>query len=479
MADYWTETGKCFSSLIEKPKMTEKLLKKPPPKYIYDIILNTMKKTNFPKGLLTDQEMDHKYFEADPHHKLAILQKVIDITRIVMSENFDIKTTNILKGEQPEKTNYFLQMFYKAATNGKDNSPLIQKYLENQSKKETKKKAESEMPNNFGNESKPKFENPNKTEKPKGMIQEGGADVDNDDGDDAEHNDRHGCAQVNGAVAALQILDVDGDGHVFGAVQHQVGQQVVVPDPHGLKDTHGNEGGLEHGQDHQEEGAEGSAAVDGGSFLDLQRQALDEAHEHEDSQSCAEAQVHDGDRPGGVQLQTVGGEGQGEHDHLEGHDHGEQAQVVEDPGKQAVHTGDVPCAHGGEQQDQHHRSDGNEEAEADGLHKGIVTKGHTLGVVVKAHEAVPAGKGEGIQVNGVVGLEGVDQRLKNGHDPDDTQQDEYNGKHLAQRGITAFHYCCTSLLRVAVSWARARAATNRKKTTALAWAAPCQFLLML
>ena len=181
MADYWTETGKLFGSLIEKPKMTEKLLKKPPPKYIYDIILNTMKKTNFPKGLLTDQEMDHKYFEADPHHKLAILQKVIDITRIVMSENFDIKTTNILKGEQPDKTNYFLQMFYKAATNGKDNTPLIQKYLENKASKETKKKAEPEMPSNFGNESKPKFENPTKTEKPKGMIQDDGADVGNED----------------------------------------------------------------------------------------------------------------------------------------------------------------------------------------------------------------------------------------------------------------------------------------------------------
>ena len=93
----------------------------------------------------------------------------------------DIKTTNILKGEQPDKTNYFLQMFYKAATNGKDNTPLIQKYLENKASKETKKKAEPEMPSNFGNESKPKFENPTKTEKPKGMIQDDGADVGNED----------------------------------------------------------------------------------------------------------------------------------------------------------------------------------------------------------------------------------------------------------------------------------------------------------
>jgi TRAF3-interacting protein 1 len=177
MSDYWSETGKMFGSLIEKPKMTEKLLKKPPPKYIYDIILNTMKKTGFPKGLFTAEEEDHKYFEADAHHKLDILQKAIDITKIVMNENFEIKCTNILKGEQPDKTNYFLQLFYKAATNGKDNSPLIQKYLEKKNKKE-QKKDESTMPSNFGNDAKQKNEPSIAMGKPKGMISEGGADVD-------------------------------------------------------------------------------------------------------------------------------------------------------------------------------------------------------------------------------------------------------------------------------------------------------------
>ena len=177
MADYWSETGKMFGSLIEKPKMTEKLLKKPPPKYIYDIILNTMKKTGFPKGLFTAEEEDHKYFEADAHHKLDILQKAIDITKIVMNENFEIKCTNILKGEQPDKTNYFLQLFYKAATNGKDNSPLIQKYLEKKNKKEQKKE-EATMPANFGNENKQSNEPAIKMGKPKGMISEGGNDVD-------------------------------------------------------------------------------------------------------------------------------------------------------------------------------------------------------------------------------------------------------------------------------------------------------------
>jgi hypothetical protein len=136
-----------------------------------------MSKTGFPKGLFTAEEEDHKYFESDAHHKLDILQKAIDITKIVMNENFDIKCTNILKGEQPEKTNYFLQLFFKAATNGKDNSALIQKYLEKKNKKEEKKKEEAPMPSNFGNESKPKIEKPVKKEKPRGMISEGGKDI--------------------------------------------------------------------------------------------------------------------------------------------------------------------------------------------------------------------------------------------------------------------------------------------------------------
>ena len=135
MSDYWSKTGDMFGKLIDKPKMHEKLLKKPPPKYIYDIVMNTMKKTGFPKGLFTDDEMNVKYFESDAKHKVEILQKVIDITKIVTGENFEIKCTDILKGANPEKTNNFLQLFYTAATNGKDNSKFIEKYLEHKKKK--------------------------------------------------------------------------------------------------------------------------------------------------------------------------------------------------------------------------------------------------------------------------------------------------------------------------------------------------------
>ena len=130
MSDYWSKTGEMFEKLIDKPKMQEKYLKKPPPKFIYHIVINTMKKTGFPKGLFTDDEMNDEYFDLNTNNKVEILQKVIDITQIVTGEFFDIKCNDILKGENPEKTNHFLQLFYTAATNGKDNSKFIEKYLE-------------------------------------------------------------------------------------------------------------------------------------------------------------------------------------------------------------------------------------------------------------------------------------------------------------------------------------------------------------
>lgn len=141
--DYWKLTSDLFSNLIEKPKMSEKNLKKPPPRYIFEIIVNTMKVTGFPKGLYTDQELDVKFFEEDKKNRLDFLQKAIDITKIVNGETMDVKSKNMRKlfimivtGDEPDKTNKFLQMFHKAATSGKDFPKYVKKYLDHLKKKE-------------------------------------------------------------------------------------------------------------------------------------------------------------------------------------------------------------------------------------------------------------------------------------------------------------------------------------------------------
>jgi hypothetical protein len=50
MGDFWKPTADMFGGLIEKPRMTEKLLLKPPFKYLFDIIMETIKKTGCGNG---------------------------------------------------------------------------------------------------------------------------------------------------------------------------------------------------------------------------------------------------------------------------------------------------------------------------------------------------------------------------------------------------------------------------------------------
>lgn len=51
MGDFWKPTADLYNSLIEKPKMNEKLLCKPPFKYLFDIFSETTKKTGFGNGI--------------------------------------------------------------------------------------------------------------------------------------------------------------------------------------------------------------------------------------------------------------------------------------------------------------------------------------------------------------------------------------------------------------------------------------------
>ena len=160
-------------------------------------------------------------------------------------------------------------------------------------------------------------------------------------------------------------------------------------------------------------------------------QALDKAQEHEDGKTGTEAQIDNGNGEGGVEFQLVGGEGQGEHDHLEGDDHGEQAQVVENPGGQAVYPGNVPGTHGAEQKDQGNRQHSDDEAVQSSFQEGIVAEGHALDIVDPACEGFPVGQGEGLQVYKGVEFEGVHQHLKYRHQPDEGEDYKEAGKHLA------------------------------------------------
>jgi len=68
-----------YEQLFSKPKMTEKLLGKPPFRYLHDIFTATMAKTGFGEGLFQGEDLNSKSFE-DKNSKLDFLMKIITLT---------------------------------------------------------------------------------------------------------------------------------------------------------------------------------------------------------------------------------------------------------------------------------------------------------------------------------------------------------------------------------------------------------------
>lgn len=72
-----------YEELFAKPKMTEKLLGKPPFRYLHDIYTATCKQTNFGEGMFTGDELNSKSFE-DKDSKTQFLVKLIMLTEMVV-----------------------------------------------------------------------------------------------------------------------------------------------------------------------------------------------------------------------------------------------------------------------------------------------------------------------------------------------------------------------------------------------------------
>ena len=77
--------------------MSEKLLNKPPFRYLHDIFTATLGKTGFGNGLFEGEELNSKSYE-DKDSKLGFLVKVITLTEMVVGEKIDIKPSLVLAG---------------------------------------------------------------------------------------------------------------------------------------------------------------------------------------------------------------------------------------------------------------------------------------------------------------------------------------------------------------------------------------------
>lgn len=72
-------TQETLGKYVKKPQLTEKLLKKPPFRFLHDIVNVVIKETGFLKGLYKPEELVSDNIK-DRDAKISFLQKLIDVT---------------------------------------------------------------------------------------------------------------------------------------------------------------------------------------------------------------------------------------------------------------------------------------------------------------------------------------------------------------------------------------------------------------
>lgn len=99
---------------------------KPPFRYLHDIFMATIGATGFGAGLYDEAEQDTKA-NHEKDAKINILAKMITLTEMVVGEKIDVKPSKIVAGMDADRTNYFLQRLFQAATAGIDSRPYVAK----------------------------------------------------------------------------------------------------------------------------------------------------------------------------------------------------------------------------------------------------------------------------------------------------------------------------------------------------------------
>ncbi|KAG5506184.1 hypothetical protein GH5_05867 [Leishmania sp. Ghana 2012 LV757] len=109
------KTQRELGAVIQAPKLTEKLLSRPPFRYIHDIVMSFMKATGFPEGLFNADQLDSSRV-ADKKAKIQFLEQLIAAVEAATGTPIGVRPTKIVAGEEADKTNELLQQLAKCAS---------------------------------------------------------------------------------------------------------------------------------------------------------------------------------------------------------------------------------------------------------------------------------------------------------------------------------------------------------------------------
>eukprot|EP00439_Symbiodinium_sp_Y106_P048640 s1816_g6.t1 len=146
--EYVVATQQTIGTLITKPKMADKYLKKPPFRFLHDLVMEVTRATSFAQGLYNTEESDAEQLK-EKGAKLDFLNKAISATCFALGESIDVSASKIVAGLEPEKTNAWLVKLHQAATTcvGEKSDAAVQRVLSGEligAAKEKKKKPKEE-----------------------------------------------------------------------------------------------------------------------------------------------------------------------------------------------------------------------------------------------------------------------------------------------------------------------------------------------
>lgn len=121
-------TQEALGKVIRRPPLTEKLLNKPPFRYLHDIIMEVIRVTGFLKGLYTDAEMKSDNVK-EKEAKISFLQKAIDVVALVSGEPPAARPARIVAGHEPERTNELLQLIGRCCLSKLSSDDAVQRVL--------------------------------------------------------------------------------------------------------------------------------------------------------------------------------------------------------------------------------------------------------------------------------------------------------------------------------------------------------------
>merc|ERR1712039_542078 len=150
------KTQDSIGSLIRRPKMTEKYLKKPPFRFLHDIVMEVTRATQFGDGLFTPEESDAAQL-SDKQAKVDFLNKAISCVSFALGEKVDVSANKIVAGLEADKTNLFLQKLHQAATTcvGDKSAEAVARVQAGESVAAPKKEKKEKKKDDDGGEAKP------------------------------------------------------------------------------------------------------------------------------------------------------------------------------------------------------------------------------------------------------------------------------------------------------------------------------------